>query len=569
MKDFIEEKTTEETELDKKIENININENLNENDENEDDENEKAEKEFEDKIKKDKYFEINKILKENTTPIKIWEYNTSEKDGSTILHLSVIKDNTKIIKEIIRYCKNHLSKADLKYFINKRNNSGITALHYASFKGNIDIINILIFYGADISILTDKSLNVIDFACQGNQPKSLVFFNYYYENQIDFNKLDIKESTPLHWACFSKSYECVDFLLNKGVEINAQDSNGFTPLHLAVVSDITRIVRLLLQNGVLTNIKNKKDDTPMSLALSKKRIEIYNLLKISSKCTVFNCKAPAKKIKKTKKYIFSALFFKFFTYFILFCFIFPFLYNKTCYIVTNLLGSSFFIINNLVFAIIYFFLICSDPGYIKDDDKITDIESLLFKQKNDFKSFCFKCSVIKTDNLKHCSICNKCCKEFDHHCFWVNNCIGKNNYLAFIVLLYICLIDFSYMILISVYSLLIYYEVLFFKQKAEDKKCNINNNIIDSIYKNIKNFLSYLNIDLDLIPGNTSFIALLSVVVIFLIPLLYLVILHTKLCKNKRKEKRNSKKIDLSIQNINPDELLEENSEHDTSLDSY
>ena len=36
------------------------------------------------------------------------------------------------------------------------------------------------------------------------------------------------------------------------------------------------------------------------------------------------------------------------------------------------------------------------------------------------------------------------------------------------------------------------------------------------------------NIDLDLIPGNTSFIALLSVVVIFLIPLLYLVILHTR-----------------------------------------
>lgn len=233
---------------------------------------------------------------------------------------------------------------------------------------------------------------------------------------------------------------------------------------------------------------------------------------------------------------------------------------------TNLLGCSFFIINNLVFAILYFFLICSDPGYIKDDDKISDIESLLFKQKNDFKSFCFKCSVIKTDNLKHCSICNKCCNEFDHHCFWVNNCIGKNNYLAFIVLLYICLIDFSYMILISVYSLLIYYEVLIFKK---NNKCNINNNIIDSIYKNIKKFFCHLTINLDFLPGNAGFIVLLSVIVLFLIPLLYLVILHTKLCKNKRKEKRNSKKIDLSIQNINPDELLEENSEHDTSLDSY
>ena len=563
MKEIIEEKTTEETDIDKKIDYININENINEN-------GKYNEKEFEDIIKKGEFFEIKKILKENTTPIKIWEYNTSEKNGSTILHLSIIKDNTKIIKEIIRYCKNHLSKADLKYFINKRNDSGITALHYASYTGNIDIINILIFYGADISASTDKSLNVLDFACQGNQPKSLVFFNYYYESQFNFNKLDYKKSTPLHWACFSKAYECVDFLLNKGVEINTQDSSGFTPLHLAVISGITRIVRFLLQNGALTNIKNEKGDTPITLALAKKRIEIYNLLKISSKCTVFNCRAPAKKIKKTKKYIFSALFFKFFTYLILFCNILPFLYNKTCYIVTNLLSSSFFIINNLLFAIIYFFLICSDPGYVKDDERISDIESLLFKQKNDFKNFCFKCSVIKTDNLKHCSICNKCCHEFDHHCFWVNNCIGKNNYLAFISLLYICLIDFLYMILISIFSLLIYYNVLFFEQREKDVECSNNNsNIIYSIYNKVNDILSYLNIKLDFLPEYTCFIVLLSIIVLFLIPLLYLVILHTQLCKNKRKEKINSKKIDLSIQNINPDELLEENSEHDTSLDSY
>ena len=319
MKEFIEERTTEETDLDKKFENININDNMNENENNE--EKEKAEKEFEDKIKKDKYFEINKILKESSTPIKIWEYKTSEDDGSTILHLSVIKDNNKIIKELIRYCKKHLSKADLKYFINKRNNSGITALHYASFRGNIDIINILIFYGADISILSGKSLNVIDFACQGNQPKSLVFFNYYYENEMDFNKLDVKKSTPFHWACFSRVYECVDFLLNKGVKIKIKDNDRYTPLHLAVISDIKRIVRILLQNGALINIKNNKGDTPITLALAKKRIEIYKLLKISSKCTVFNCKAPAKKSQKLKNksfLVFCSNFLLFLFYFVIY-----------------------------------------------------------------------------------------------------------------------------------------------------------------------------------------------------------------------------------------------------------
>ena len=37
--------------------------------------------------------------------------------------------------------------------------------------------------------------------------------------------------------------------------------------------------------------------------------------------------------------------------------------------------------------------------------------------------------------MKHCGACNKCVQDFDHHCKWLNNCIGSANYRSFLALL--------------------------------------------------------------------------------------------------------------------------------------
>ena len=34
----------------------------------------------------------------------------------------------------------------------------------------------------------------------------------------------------------------------------------------------------------------------------------------------------------------------------------------------------------------------------------------------------------RSKKAKHCAICQKCIRGFDHHCRWLNNCIGERNY---------------------------------------------------------------------------------------------------------------------------------------------
>lgn len=47
---------------------------------------------------------------------------------------------------------------------------------------------------------------------------------------------------------------------------------------------------------------------------------------------------------------------------------------------------------------------------------------------------CGKCLRHKPDRVHHCSRCNACVDRMDHHCNWVDNCVGQGNYADFLLL---------------------------------------------------------------------------------------------------------------------------------------
>lgn len=48
---------------------------------------------------------------------------------------------------------------------------------------------------------------------------------------------------------------------------------------------------------------------------------------------------------------------------------------------------------------------------------------------------CRTCRRPKPARSKHCPICKSCIERQDHHCVWINNCVGLHNYHYFIALL--------------------------------------------------------------------------------------------------------------------------------------
>ena len=89
---------------------------------------------------------------------KVWLLK--EENDYTALHRAVFNNSERIVLLIIDELKKRIgfeSKIALTNFINEKTNEGITALHDAAYKGNIEIAKLLIQNGVIVELVTNRN----------------------------------------------------------------------------------------------------------------------------------------------------------------------------------------------------------------------------------------------------------------------------------------------------------------------------------------------------------------------------------------------------------------------------
>jgi DHHC palmitoyltransferase len=126
-------------------------------------------------------------------------------------------------------------------------------------------------------------------------------------------------------------------------------------------------------------------------------------------------------------------------------------------IILTIIFSTLF----LIVIIIYYKLANSDPtdslvtAYKLSENIEYWVNRFKVIMESQFPRFCQFCnSPVSSADTKHCMKCNRCTSSFDHHCKFINNCIGKVNYKLFFAFIIVVEISTAYMLGILLYAAL-------------------------------------------------------------------------------------------------------------------
>lgn len=134
--------------------------------------------------------------------------------------------------------------------LNKPQHEKRAYLHWASIRGNVEIVDYLIKNGADINLEDDRELSPLFFAINNGTCKKEII-ELFLNAGFELHKKNSDGATMiLICAPYDSNMELTDYLVGKGLSLNSTDDNGATAFDYAARKGNVEVMRALLAKGV-------------------------------------------------------------------------------------------------------------------------------------------------------------------------------------------------------------------------------------------------------------------------------------------------------------------------------
>lgn len=200
------------------------------------------------------------------------EENLNEKTdtGHTLLHISCISGSGGEMKDLIQF----LLKQGVKAIYLTKNQ--FSALHLATYKGDIDTVNALCEANVDVNITGNSGVTALHITSMCGHVE---IAKILLEHGARINAGDAVKFSPLHIACFFGHDKMVECLIANGANINISGGVGDRPLHLACAKGYMKISQILIQEyKVDVNVKDDEEHRPIHFCCKTGNLQILTYL---------------------------------------------------------------------------------------------------------------------------------------------------------------------------------------------------------------------------------------------------------------------------------------------------
>lgn len=208
------------------------------------------------------YIELENKLKAGTaTEI----YNDK---GLTPVWMAVFKNDTTSLRLLMKY------KADINFLEKK----GIHPIMIGCLANSIESVKILLENGVDVNWRSPATKNQqpIRFASQKGSVKLIKLLLAY---GADIESTPDDKLTPLLAAIHAMKYDIAKFYFESGANVNVIGRDGECVMHEAIMTKNPMMVKLALEYKAPLNIKDPNGKTTLKLAKESENSEIKSLIK--------------------------------------------------------------------------------------------------------------------------------------------------------------------------------------------------------------------------------------------------------------------------------------------------